>query len=97
MKCSAGALDLLQYVGCLGAPDEGLRFVVVMIDVVEDRCDQLLHTAKVSAAQAIFGQVAEEALHHVQPRAARRRKVHAKVGMMVEPALDPGMFAGGVV
>jgi hypothetical protein len=68
-----------------------------MIDVVEDRCDQLLHTAKVSAAQAIFGQVAEEALHHVQPRAARKRKVHAKVGMTVEPALDPGMFVGGVV
>ena len=91
------ALDLLEYVGCLGGPDEGFGVVVVMVDVVEDRCDQLLDTAKDSAAQTIFGQVAEEALHHVQPRATCRCEVHAKAGMTVEPALDPEMFVGGVV
>jgi hypothetical protein len=31
------------------------------------RGDQILDTAKDSPAQTIFGPVAEEALHHVQP------------------------------
>ena len=97
MKGGACALDLLQYVGCLAGPDEGFGVVVVMVDVVEDRCDQLLDTGKDFVAQAIFSQVAEEALHHVQPRAASRREVHAEAGMTVEPALDPGMFMGGAV
>ncbi len=59
--------------------------------------DQLLDATKYSAAQAIFGQVTEEALHHVQLRAADRREVHTKAGMTVEPALAPGMFVSGVV
>ena len=37
-----------------------------MVDIVEDRGDQILDTAKDSPAQSIFGQVAEKALHHVQ-------------------------------
>ena len=80
MKGRAGALDLFQYVGCLGGPDERLGIVVVMVDVVEDCCDQLLDTAKDSAAQAVLGQVAEETLHHVQPRAAGRCECMRKRG-----------------
>jgi hypothetical protein len=39
--------------------------IVAMVDVVEAGCDRLLDTAEDSAAQTIFGQVAEEALQHV--------------------------------
>jgi len=68
-----------------------------MIDVVEDGGDQLFDTAKDSATQAIFGQVAEESFHHVQPGAACGREVHVEAGMASEPALDLGMLVGGVV
>ena len=68
MKSDEGELDLLQDVGGFGGPDEGFGVVVVMVDVVEDRCDQLLDTVKDSAAQPIFGQVAEEAFYHMQTK-----------------------------
>ena len=97
MKCGASPLDLFQDVGGFGGPDEGLGAFIVMVDVVEDGCDQLLDTAKDSATQAIFGQVAEESFHHVQPRAAYGREVHVEAGMASEPALDLGMLVGGVV
>lgn len=67
MKRGASALNLLQYVGSFGSPDEGFGIVVMVVDVVEDRRDQIFDTTKDSPAQTIFGQVAEEALHHVQP------------------------------
>ena len=68
-----------------------------MVDVVEDRCDQLLDAAKHSAPQAIFGQVAEELFYHVQPRATGGREVHVKTGMAPEPALHLGMLVGRVI
>jgi hypothetical protein len=57
----ACAFDLFQYVGSFGGPDKGFGTVVVMVDMVEDRGDQILDTAKDSPAQAIFGQVAGSA------------------------------------
>jgi hypothetical protein len=76
---------------------KGFGVVVVKVDIVEDDSDQLLDTAKNSASQETLGQVAEGTLHQVQSRAAKRREVHTKAGMTVEPALDPVMFVGGVV
>jgi len=67
MKSSAGAFDLLQDVGSSGCPDRGLWVVDRMIDVVEDRRNQILDTAKYSPAQAILCRIAEEGLDHVQP------------------------------
>jgi hypothetical protein len=54
MKSGAGELDLLQDVAGFGGPDEGFGVVVVMVDVVEDRCYQFLDTAKHSAPQSIY-------------------------------------------
>jgi len=56
-----------------------------------------LDAAKDAAAQPVLGQVAEESLDHVQPRAACGREVHVKAGMAAEPALDLGVLMGGVV
>src|SRR5215469_12318812 len=97
MKRGASPFDLFQDVSGFGGPDEGLGAVIVMVEVVEDGCDQLLDTAKDPATQAIFGQVAEESFHHVQPGAACGREVHAEAGIASEPALDLGMLVGGVV
>ena len=50
-----------------------------------------------AVAQATRGQVAEEALHHVQPRGACRGKVQVDARMFGEPGFDPGVFVGGLV
>ena len=71
MEGRAGALDLLQYVGSFGGPDEGFGIVVVVIDVVEDRRDQILDAAKDPAAQAVGCEVAEETLHPCSAMSSR--------------------------
>jgi hypothetical protein len=49
--------------------------VVVLVDILSDRHDQLLHIAKDPAAEAVLSEIAEESLHHVEPRATGRREV----------------------
>jgi len=61
----AGALYLLQDISGFGGPDERPGVCVVMVDVVKDSEDQILDTMKHSATQAVFGQIAEKAFHHV--------------------------------
>ena len=87
-------LDLLSMLAAAAVQMKGLEVFVLIVDVIEDRCDQFLDTAEDFAAQAIFGQVAEETLHYVQPRAAGRCEVQVKAGMAIDPAPDPGMFMG---
>ncbi len=60
--------DFFEYVICLCGPDEGLWVVVVAVDVVTDGHNELFEILEDSAPNAFFGQVAEEALDHVQPR-----------------------------
>ena len=78
MKCNAGAGDLLQDVACLGGPNEGIWVFVVAVDVVANSHDELFEVAEDTAPDAAFGQVAEESLHHVRPRAACGREVHVE-------------------
>ena len=67
-----GPLDLCQDVGGAGGPDEGLGIFVVTVDIVPDRQDELLQIAKHATAQPVLSEVAEEALHHVEPRRTGR-------------------------
>jgi hypothetical protein len=57
----------LQDVVGLGGPDEGLGILVMAIDVLSDGHDELLQVLEDATPKLIAGQVAEEALHHVQP------------------------------
>jgi len=97
MKSRKGTFDLLEDVGGFGGPYEGLGVLVVTVDIFVDSCDQFLDAAKDPAAQAVLGQIAEEALHHIQPGAAGRREVDVKTGVALQPSLDLGIFVGGVV
>jgi hypothetical protein len=57
------------------APDEGLRVVVVLVDVVADGHNQFLDIAEYAAAEPLLGEIAEEALDHVEPRTAMAPRI----------------------
>ena len=97
IQLGARTLDLLQDVGCFGRPDEGLGGLIVMIDVVLDGHDEFFHVAEDATSDALVGKVAEETLHHVEPRTARRREVHVEPRVSCQPSLNLRMFVGGVV
>src|SRR5579872_2341302 len=94
---AASALDLFQDVGGAGRPNERFGVLVVAVDVVSDGEDEFFEIAKHSASQPVLGEVAEETLHHVEPRRAGRSEVHVESRMAREPALYFGMLMGGVV
>ena len=73
-----------------GRPDEGCGVVFVMVGVVEDGCDQRFDATKDSPPQTIFGQITEEALRQVQPRAAGRREVTYESGDDGRAGAGPG-------
>ena len=68
-----------------------------MINVSADGGDELLNITKNAAAQAVLSQVAEKALHHIQPGAAGGREVDLEAGMASKPALHFFVFVGGIV
>ena len=69
----------------------------MFVDELSDGHDEFFGIVKHAAPQSILGKVAEEALHHVQPRTAGRREVDMKPGMTSEPSLHFRMFVGGIV
>jgi hypothetical protein len=70
---------------------------VVLLDVVEDRSLQLLNAGEDAAPELVFGQVAEEALDHVEPTAGGGGEVEVEAGMACGPAQHVGMLVRGVV
>ena len=56
-------------------PHERLRVCIVVGQVVLDGRHQFLHAAKDAAAKTLLRQLAEPALHEVEPRGSRRREV----------------------
>src|ERR1035437_8040551 len=93
----AGALDLFGDIGRFGCPDKGLGIVVVLVDVVAYRHNQFLDISEDAAAEPLLGEIAEEALDHVEPRAARRSEVHVKTRMAHQPLLYFRMLVRCVV
>ena len=69
----------------------------MVVNIVPDRHDQILHVAKDAAAEALVCEVAEESLHHVQPRAAGWREMHLEAGVPIQPPLNLRMFVSRVV
>ena len=70
--------DFLQDIGGAGGPDEGFGALVVAVDVSADSHYQLLQIAKDATSQPVLRKIAEEALHHVEPRRAGGGEVHMK-------------------
>ena len=62
-----------------------------------DRGDQVGHRLKDAAADRLVGELAEEPLDHVHPRAGRRREVQMKAWVLGQPRLDVLMLVRCVV
>lgn len=92
-----GADDFLQYVVSLGGSDERSGGLVMHGDVFLDSGIEFGDAAEHAMAQTACGDVAEEALDHVQPRSRGRRKVHCKARVFLQPFFHLGMFVRGVV
>src|ERR1700690_1908028 len=67
------------------------------VDVSTDGQDEFFQIAKNAAPQPVLREIAEEALHHVQPRRAGGGEVHMKTRVPGQPALYLGVFMGSVV
>ena len=70
-----GANDFLQDVIGLGSPDKRLGGLVMHGDVFLDGGIEFRDAAEHATAQTASGDIAEEALDHVQPRSRSWREV----------------------
>ena len=75
---AASALDLFQDIGGACRPDEGFGILVVTVDVIPDSQEEFLEIAQHSATQLVLGKIAEETLHHVEPRRTGRSEVRVE-------------------
>jgi hypothetical protein len=90
-------LNLLQDICGFGRPDEGFGLAVVLLDVLEDAVLKLLDAGEDAALELVFGQVAEEAIDHVEPITGGRREVEMEARMPCGPCEHVGMLVRGVV
>ena len=67
-------LNLLRDVARLGCPEKRLRRPVVVVDIVQNGNDEFLYVAEDATTNALIGEIAEEALHHIEPRTTGRVK-----------------------
>ena len=96
-KRSTSSSRPLEDISGLGRPDEGFGMFVLAIDVTADCQEQFFEIAKYTAPQSVLSEIAEESLHHVEPRCTGRSEVHVEPWMACEPALNFGMLVRRVV
>lgn len=79
------------------APDEGLRLGVVLQQVIVDCVLEVVDAGVAAAADALGGDLGEEALDEVHPGRACGREMQLEAGMLLQPGLHLGRLVGGVV
>ena len=79
------------------APDEGLRLCVVHQQIVVDRVLEVVDAGIAAAANALCGDLGEEALHEVHPGRAGGREMQFEARVFLQPGLHIGRLVGGVV
>jgi hypothetical protein len=72
--------------GC--GPDKRLGVLVVSREVSIDRVDQVGYRSEHAATDGFVGELAEEDLDEVQPRARGRGEVQVKARVLGQPGLD---------
>jgi hypothetical protein len=78
------------------APDEGLVCVVLQ-QIIVDRVLQIVDAGVAATADALCGDLGEEALDKVHPRRAGGGEVQLEPGVLFQPSLHLGRLVGGVV
>jgi len=79
------------------APDEGLWLGVVLQQVVVDRVLEVVDAGVAAAADALCGDLGEEALDEVHPGRAGGCEMQLEAGMLFQPGLHLGRLVGRVV
>ena len=79
------------------APDEGFRLCVVLQEVVVDRFLEVVDAGVAATADALCGDLGEEALDEVHSGRAGGGEVQLETGMLFQPDLHLGRLVGGVV
>ena len=69
----------------------------MFVNVICDCVNELPYALECSATNSLFGEVAEPALDHVQPRTARWCEVHVEAFVTRQPLLHLRMFVRRVV
>ncbi len=93
----AAVLYFFGNVAGRGGPDQGLGIGVVSGGVDLNRRNQLGHILKDAAPESALCQIAEKALHQVEPRAAGGGEVNLEAGMTSGPCFERGMLVGRIV
>src|SRR5438093_8305603 len=70
------------------APDKNLGILIVSLDVVVDSGDQIRDVLEGASTDALVGNLAEPALHHVQPRAGSGIEMQVEAVMAFQPGLN---------
>ena len=94
--CTKTAHGFDDLIGGLG-PDEGLRILVVLIEIVHNGAYQLPRAAMASATDLFACENREPTLHEIEPRRAGRCKVKMKTGMLDQPPFDRGCLVRCVI
>ena len=81
MPSSSRSIDLRKDVLYSGRPDEGLRLVVIRLDVMLDGGDQFGNGVERVAANALAGEFAEPSLDEVEPGGTGRGEVQMESRM----------------
>ena len=79
------------------APDERLRVVIVLSDVVKNGGDQFRYAGECPATHAFVVEVAEKPLDDIEPRTAGRNEVDVEALVPFEPCDDLGVLVRGIV
>ena len=79
------------------SPNERLWILIVRVEVLSDRADQVIDVVKASAFDRPLGQVTEEPLDHVQPRRTGWCEVEVEPWIPLGPHLHFGVLVRCVV
>src|SRR3972149_1311861 len=79
--------DLPDYLVCLDLPDEGARVLLVGLDELVHRLDDIVDVPERVPADLLLRELAEPCLDHVDPRRALGGEVELEPGAPLEPPL----------
>jgi len=85
--------DLIDFL----SPDERLGLLIIKPNEILNARNKLRNASKHATSDLLAGQFSEPAFDQIQPRATRRREVHMKTGMLLQPLFNMGMRMRSIV